>query len=318
MKLGTKTYLGALENIIWPIVFIVYGIFCILNADAMLSVRMIKDIAYSAIPLGFIVLAEAIVLLNGNFDLSVGQIAGLSAAVGAIFAANDLVPPAFTPFVPIIVGTLCGCVNGILVGKIGLNAFLATLGTFLVFDGIQLLTRHTVIFEFPEIYLVPGEIWYVSILIFVCALGCLHIFLYKTKYGYHYLAVGSSQKASGMLGLPITKIIFLSFVLSGLISGISGLFYTGYLGAYGPLIAEDTVFMAFAAAVLGGISLKGGRGKIINVFGGVILLGIISSGLTVLAVSPYVRRVLFGVLVVTAIIIDLMKNRIREKVMKEN
>ena len=75
------------------------------------------------------------------------------------------------------------------------------------------------------------------------------------------MAVGSSQKASGMLGLPISKIVFLSFVLSGLLSGISGLFYTGYLGAYGPLIAEDTVFMAFAAAVLGGISLKGGRGK---------------------------------------------------------
>ena len=208
MKVGTKTYLRALENIIWPIVIIVYGIFCILKPDAMLTMTMIKNISWSAIPLGFIVLAEAIVLLNGNFDLSVGQIAGLSAAVGAVFASNNLVSPEFTPLVPIIVGTLCGCVNGILVGKIGLNAFLATLGTFLVFDGIQLLVRHTVIFEFPEIYLVPGEIWYVSILIFVCVLGCLHIFLYKTKYGYHYLAVGSSQKASGMLGLPISKIVF--------------------------------------------------------------------------------------------------------------
>jgi len=316
MKFGRTTLLGALENIIWPILIIVYMIFIFLKPDAMLRWRMVRDIVYSAIPLGFIVLAEALVLLNGSFDLSVGQIAGLTAAVGAVAAAKGLAPPLLTPFVPIVVGALCGCVNGFLVGKIGLNAFLATLGTFLAFDGIQLLIRHTVIFEFPDIYLVPGETWFVAIIIFVLVLLILHFVLYRTKFGYHYLAVGSTPIAAGMIGLSIPLFKFYSFVLSGTLSGAAGLFYTGYTGAYGPLLAEDTVFMAFAAAVLGGISLTGGRGKIANVFGGVILLGAISSGLTVLAVSPYVRRVLFGSLVVAAIIIDSLRTRVRESVMR--
>jgi ribose/xylose/arabinose/galactoside ABC-type transport system permease subunit len=316
MKIGRATLLGALENVIWPILILVYLIFIVLKPDAMFNWRMIRDIAYSSIPLGFIVLAEALVLLNGSFDLSVGQIAGLTAAIGAVIATKGFVPAPLSPFVPIGVGLLCGCFNGFLVGKMGLNAFLATLGTFLAFDGLQLLVRHTVIFEFPAIYLIPGGTWFVSIGIFVLTLLILHFVLYRTKFGCHYLAVGSTPGAAAMLGLSIPLFKFYSFALSGTLSGAAGLFYTGYTGAYGPLIAEDTVFMAFASAVLGGISLTGGRGKIGNVFGGVILLGTISSGLTVLAVSPYVRRVLFGSLVVVAIIIDSLRTRVRESVMK--
>lgn len=316
-KLEKTVILAALENIIWPILIVVYVVFIFLKPGAMLSQDMVINIVYASIPLGFIVLAEALVLLNGNFDLSVGQIAGLAAAVGAVVATKGLVPPILTPLVPIGVGVLCGSLNGFLVGRMGLNAFLATLGTFLAFDGVQLLVRHTVIFEFPPFYTTLGGYYPVSIATFVLVLFILHFVLYRTKFGYHYLAVGSTPRAAGMLGLSIPRFYFYSFVFSGALSGAAGLFWTGYTGAYGPLLAEGTVFMAFAAAVLGGISLTGGRGKILNVFGGMILLGTISSGLTVLAISPYVRRTLFGSLVVVAIIIDSLRTRVRESIMRE-
>jgi len=282
----------------------------------MLRGGMIVSIVYSSIPLGFIVLAEAIVLLNGNFDLSVGQIAGLAAAIGGIVASSGRLPPALTITVPIGIGFLCGAINGFLVGNLKLNAFLATLGTFLAFDGAQLLIRHQVIFEFPASYLAPGGNMFISISSFIGTLLFFQFFLYNTKYGYHFVAVGSTPRAASMLGVSLRLSRFLAFVISGVLSGIAGLYYTGYTAAYGPLIAEGTVFLAFAAAVLGGISLTGGRGRIVNVFGGLILLGTISSGLTIMAISPYLRRMLFGTIVIIAILLDASRNRFRESVMK--
>jgi ribose/xylose/arabinose/galactoside ABC-type transport system permease subunit len=316
-KFKKATFLGLLENIVWPILIFVYLTFALLKPDGMLSWEMTVEIVYAAIPLGFLVMAEALVLLNGNFDLSVEQIAGISAAIGGVYCSTGIEPLILTPLVPIAVGFLCGCINGFFVGKMGLNAFLVTLGTFFAFDGIQMLVSSKVIYEFPTYYLIPGGSRAVSICIFVSALAIFQFWLHRTKLGYYYLAVGSTPRAAEMMGLSLPRFKFYAFVLSGTLSGIAGLFYTGYTGAYGPMLAEGAVFMAFAGAVLGGISLKGGRGKIFNVFGGVILLGTISSGLTVLATSPYVRRILFGGLVVAAIIIDLLRNRVRESVMRE-
>jgi len=317
MKVEKAALLQALENIIWPVLFIVYVGFVLIKPKSMLKWDMLVYIVYSAIPLGFIVLAEALVLLNGHFDLSVGQIAGLSAAVGAVTCRHGLEPSILTPLVPIGVGFLCGCLNAFFVGKIRLNAFLATLGTFLAFDGVQLLVQHKVIYEFPAAYLIPGGSRPVSIFIYVLVLFFFGFVLHRTKFGYHYLAVGSSPRAAEMMGLSIPLFTAYAFILSGTLSGIAGLFYTGYTGAYGPLLGEGSVFMAFAAAVLGGVSLEGGRGKIMNVLGGVILLGSISTGLTVLRISPYLQRIVFGSLVVVAIIIDLLRIRLRESVMKE-
>jgi ribose/xylose/arabinose/galactoside ABC-type transport system permease subunit len=315
LKFQKVRLLGILENIIWPILIIAYLAFAFLKPGAMLRLGMVKSIVYSAIPLGFLVLAEGLVLLSGNFDISVGQIAGLSAAVGTVACRMDLQPAILTLLVPIATGLLCGCFNGLLVGKINLNPFLATLGTALAFDGIQLLVRPIDSYEFPEIYLIPGGSWIVSISMIVVVAFILHFVLHKTKFGNHYLAVGSTPRAAEMMGLSLPRFKFYAFAFSGTLSGAAGLLYTGYNSMYGPLLAEGAVFMAFAGAVLGGISLKGGRGKISNVFGGVVLLGTITSGLIILGVSPYTRRVLFGSLVVLAIIIDLAKNRVRESVM---
>jgi ribose/xylose/arabinose/galactoside ABC-type transport system permease subunit len=316
-KLGKTTLLGALDNIIWPILVIVYVGFAYLKPSAMLNWDMAVYIVYSAIPLGFLVLAEAIVLLNGRFDLSVERIAGLSAAVGAVICKKGLEPVLLTPFVPIVIGALCGSLNAFFVGRMGLNAFLVTLGTYFVFYGAQLLVQYEVIYKLPKLYLFPGESRLFSILAFVTILIFFDFIFHQTKFGNHYLAVGSTPRAAAMMGLSTPLFTMYAFILSGTLSGIAGLFYTGYIGAYGPLLATNAVFMAFAAAVLGGISLKGGRGRIVNIFGGIILLSTIGSGLTVICINPYVQRVIIGSLVVVAVIIDLLRMRVRESIMRE-
>lgn len=308
--------LVVLENIIWPTLVLVFLLFAFLHPEGMLTGRMLTDITYSSIPLGFLVLAEALVLLNGCFDLSVGQIAGLSAAVGAVVAEAGWLPEPLLPLVPICVGIACGAFNGVLVGFLNLNAFLVTLGTFIAFDGIQLLIQHTVIYELPEFYLlVGGNVW-LTIGLFLLLLSVLQIVIHRSKFGVHFIAVGSTPDAAQKMGISVKKHRMLAFVLSGALSGLAGLAFTGYTTAYGPQLAEGTVFTAFAAAVLGGISLNGGRGRVMNVFGGVLLLGVISSGLTVLALSPYARRTIFGLLVIAAIFIDAARNRVRERVMR--
>ena len=314
MSAGTKrraTFLALLENSIWVLLLCAYSLFAVIRPESMLKLSIIADTAYSNVPLGFLSLAEAIVLLSGSFDLSVGQIAGLSAAVGASVARLGVVPPIILLIIPPLVGLICGAINALLVCGLGLNAFLVTLGTFLVFDGLQLIINHDVVIDLPSLYTKLGESRWLAIGFFIACLSATHIVAQLTKWGLRFRAAGSNPPAAFLMGIIPRRYQAAAFILSGLFSGIAGLMFTGYSASYSPEVADDAVFMAFAGAVLAGISLKGGTGRIINLIPGVLLLSVISTGLTVLAVDPYARRVLFGALVLAAIALDSFKERIK-------
>ncbi|MFO0416991.1 MAG: ABC transporter permease [Pseudomonadota bacterium] len=302
-----------LENSIWGLLLFTYLLFAALRPESMLKPSIVADTAYSNVPLGLLSLAEALVLLSGSFDLSVGQIAGLSAAVGASVSQTNSLPAWALVLVPPIVGTLCGAVNAFLVCALGLNAFLVTLGTFLVFDGLQLIVNHDVVIDLPALYTALGESRTLAIGFFLGCLILVHAIVQFTKWGLRFRAAGSNPPAAFLMGITPSRYQAASFIGSGLFSGLAGLLFTGYSASYSPEVADDAVFMAFAGAVLAGISLTGGKGRIINLIPGVLLLSVISTGLTVLAVDPYARRVLFGALVLGAIALDSFKERVKNR-----
>jgi ribose/xylose/arabinose/galactoside ABC-type transport system permease subunit len=302
-----------LENSIWGLLLFTYLLFVALKPESMLKPSIVADTAYSNVPLGLLSLAEALVLLSGSFDLSVGQIAGLSAAVGASAAQSNTLPAWALVLVPPLIGLLCGVVNAFLVCFLGLNAFLVTLGTFLVFDGLQLIVNHDVVIDLPSLYTALGESRGLAIGFFLGCLLLTHAGMQLTKWGLRFRASGSNAPAAFLMGINPGRYQAAAFIGSGLFAGLAGLLFTGYSASYSPEIADDAVFMAFAGAVLAGISLTGGKGKIINLIPGVLLLSIIGTGLTVLAVDPYVRRVLFGALVLAAIGLDSFKERVKNR-----
>ncbi len=314
MSSGKKrrvVYVALLENSIWALLLCTYCFFAVLRPESMLTLSILADTAYSNVPLGLLSLAEALVLLSGSFDLSVGQIAGLSAAVGASVSQLNVLPPWALLLVPPLVGLLCGVVNAFLVCRVGLNAFLVTLGTFLAFDGLQLIINHDVVIDLPSLYTKLGETRWLAIGFFLVCLLAVHGVIQRTKWGLRFRAAGSNPAAAFLMGISPSRYQAAAFIASGFFAGLAGLVFTGYSASYSPEVADDAVFMAFAGAVLAGISLTGGKGRIINLIPGVLLLSVISTGLTVLAVDPYVRRVLFGSLVLAAIALDSFKERVK-------
>ena len=319
-QMGLKLQLRIFENMIWPIDIIIYLMFSALVPVGMLNRDLFVYMIYSSFPLGFIVLGEAMVLLSGNFDLSLGEVCGLSGMAGAFVATIGVLPTSLAPlsiFVPIIIGLGCGLLNALLVTRAGLNPFLATLGTSFAFQGAKLLVYPVSIFAgFPSIYLAIGGNEFFAFPIFLASLIILFLVLNRTRFGSALYSTGSDAVASEMVGIPTKSVIFWAFVIGGGLAGAAGLFFAGFMKSISPLTGDTEIFPAFAGAVLGGISLKGGRGNLLNVLGGILCLSYIDFGLTMLAISPYIRIVLYGVLVVIAVFIDNLRGRIRERYMR--
>jgi ribose/xylose/arabinose/galactoside ABC-type transport system permease subunit len=168
---------------------------------------------------------------------------------------------------------------------------------------------------FSQAYLAVGGIEYIAIPVAIVILVILQIMLKKTPFGNHIYAVGGNPESARMLGVDPNRMYVIIYTLSGLFAGISALFYTGFLHAVPPALADGNVFLAFAGAIIGGISLDGGRGSMLNAFAGVLFLGVIEAGLAMFNVSPYLRKVINGLLVILAILINRYRNQMRDKIL---
>jgi ribose/xylose/arabinose/galactoside ABC-type transport system permease subunit len=226
------------------------------------------------------------------------------------------IPAPFDALVPVLLGALCGLFNGFLVGVLRLNPFLATMGTFIAFDGATLLLHSYPIYEgFSGFYLALGGIDYIAIPIAVVILIILQIILSSTRFGTHIYAIGGNADSSKMLGISPNRMYIAIYTISGIFAGLSALFYTGFLHAVPPGMADGNVFLAFAGAIIGGISLEGGRGSMLNAFAGVLFLGVVEAGLAMFNVSPFLRKVIYGVLVILAIILNRYRSTLRDRIL---
>ena len=320
-QVNTRVKVLIVDNFIWFINAGLYILFIILNPRGFLTIHNVEFILYVSSMLGFLVLGEALAMITGGMDLSLAQNAGLSAMVGGfilgVMAPN--LPGWLGAIIVLVVGTALGAVNGLLVGKLKYNPFLATLGTFIVFDWATFWIRRGAIVNLPASFLAPGSGTiggvHIAIFLFLFMALLLHLMLRYTQFGVSVYAVGDNPKAAMMMGINVGKVLFGVFTLGGLLAGFSGLIYLGYIGAVTSLIAQNKIFEAFAGAVLGGVSLRGGRGSIMGALGGVILLGILDAGLTMLNVSPEIRGVLTGFVLLVAVMINMAISRLRDRIL---
>jgi ribose/xylose/arabinose/galactoside ABC-type transport system permease subunit len=320
MKLSLdRIVVTVLDQIAWILVIVFYVAFAIALPHAMLKIGTLTFMIYAAAPLGFLVLAETIVLITGNMDLSIDNMTGFVAMLsGVIILWTPGLPWYLCILLPPIFGLLCGALNGFLVGMMGLNPFLVTLGTTMAFSGARLLVYPGSIpgDRMPPFYLMFGGHPNLAIPSFFVVLVCFWFFLKYTRQGNHLYAVGGSSEASLMMGINLKKALFLTFVLSGLLAGIAGLFYTGFINSVSRNLANSTLFPAFAGAVIGGVSIKGGRGSPINAFAGTLFIGIIEGGLTMFAIAPEGRTMVYGILVIVAIFINKSRDMSRDRILR--
>jgi len=312
--------LALVDHLIWLIVAAVF-IFFSCSIDRFLTFKNILFILYVASPLGLIVFGESVALLSGNMDLSLSENAGLTAMiVGVILVDWASWLPGWTGIVlMVLVGAGLGAVNGFFVGKVKINPFLVTLSTFLMYNWMTYYIRRGAIVRVPQALLIPGGGRVGGIFTAIFILIGMAIFLYfildHTRFGSHIRAIGGNSDAASMLGINVGNTNFWAFTIAGALAGVAGLLYVGYLKVIPSTIAEGDIFLAFAGAIIGGVSLTGGRGSIIGALGGVLLMGVINAGCTMTAMDPALRGVLNGFILLVAILINKTRANLRDRIL---
>lgn len=313
-----KIKLALVEHMIWVIIIGVFIIFS-LTITNFFTIKNILFLLYAASPLGLLVFGEAIALLSGNMDLSLSENAGLTAMLVGLILVD------WAPWLPgwvgiilmVLIGALLGSINGFLMSKLKINSFLITLPTYLIFNWSTFYLRRQAIAKVPDALLVlgggkTGGIFN-DIFVLVGIVIVLYIILDHTRFGSHIRAIGGNSDASRMLGISVGNTHFWIFTFTGALAGISGLLYVGYLKCVPSTIAQGSIFLAFSGAIIGGI--EGGRGSIIGALGGLILMGIIDAGCTMTAMDPALRQVLNGVILLIAILINITRGNLRDRIL---
>lgn len=262
---------------------------------------------------GLATVGMTFVILSGQIDISVGAIMTFSAMVGAFLLSSGL-----SPIIAILgalgVGTAIGVCNGLVVTRGKVNPIITTLGTMAIFRGMSL-----VISKGHIIHIEPGSFFdfigagrffnlvpFAFVLVVAIYIVALFI-LDQSRYGWSVYSVGGNPNACFLAGINVKRIILTVFMISGFCASLGGIVYLSMLGSWVPKLGFGTELPIIAATVLGGISLTGGRGKIIGVFIAVFIIEVIGNGLTILGVVSYWQDVAKGFLLIGAVLIDQLK-----------
>ena len=280
-----------------------------------------KNILLQTSTVSIAAMGQAIVLLTGNFDLSLGRNVAFTSCLGAVLMKGLTAgAPQMNPWLAIIImlmaGTLIGLANGVLTAYAGLPAFIATLGLQNICYGMaKVITNATPIATFSNEIAFFGRGYLGPIpycVIIMIGLYLVAQFLStKTRLGRNIYAVGGSKEAAFFSGIDVKMYTCLAFVIAGFLASFSGVVLMSRLNSVAITNGQNYEFDAVIGSIIGGISLAGGKGKIIGTMFGSIFLITLFNGMAQLHVDPFVQDVLKGVVLLAAIGLDVLRNRKR-------
>jgi ribose transport system permease protein len=285
-------------------------------SNVFLSTQNLLNLVFQNSTIGIAACAVTFTIIAGNFDLSLGSIFVLSEVLGAWAAVHWGVWWAFP--VAIGAGAVMGLINGLLVTKLRVNAFLATLASALSFGGIAvgvtggglLITPASSVFTFLGQHR-AGGIQYPVIIFFVVAV-VLQLVLAYTVFGRHLYGVGDNRNAARLSGLKVDRTVILTFIITGSACGLSGLLDSSMTGSGSSTTAGlggTLPLLAIAGVALGGSSIFGGVGSVWRTVLGVLILGMLTNGFDLLAVASYWQDIIRGILIVAAVALSFAVDR---------
>lgn len=283
-----------------------------LRAPAFLSVDNFRDILLNISILTIVALAQTMVILTHGIDLSVSSMIGLvGMMVAFVVSENPQMPVIFSVLLGMTLGSVLGMFNGVIITFGNVPPIIATLGTLSIFRGlIFYYSKGTWInsFELPANFKqlskgTPLGLPNMVIIAFVVAL-IVYYFLNYTRTGRDIFAVGSNEDAAKFAGIRKQRIIFLVYVLSGILSGLAAVLWISRFESAQTNTALGFELQTVAAAVVGGVSISGGVGTVPGVLLGALLLGIIQNSLTLIRISPFWQLAAQGFLILIAVISD--------------
>jgi ribose/xylose/arabinose/galactoside ABC-type transport system permease subunit len=287
-----------------------------LLSPAFLTIDNFLNILQQSSELSVLVIAQSLILIAGKFDLSLESTVGLAPMTAAWLMATDTtyggsgfgmnVYPAI--FIVFAIGAVVGFVNGFLVVKLKLNAFIVTLAMLILLRGVTLgITNGKTLFDLPNQFLYLGTAkWFgVPVSIWVAALLYLSfgLILRYHRIGRSIYAIGGNAEAARVAGIRVERVTWGVYVVGGLLAALAGLMLTGRIASVVSSQGQNMIFYVFAAAVIGGISLNGGRGRLLGALTGVLLLAFLQNILTLAQVPAFWIDAAYGAIILVSLIL---------------
>lgn len=300
-----------------PVLVLVFIVGSFVHKAFLTPNNIVLNILQHSAVLGVLVLAETIILITGNFDLSVESTVALAPMVsGWLISPTSMgglgleLPAIIYISVAIIVGAIIGIINGILVVKLKLNAFIATLSLLILLRGITLgITSGKTLYNLPDAFVwmgsktclsIPISVW-ITVTLFVIA----GLFLTYHRIGREIYAVGGNAEAARAAGIRVETIRFGAYIVGGILAAIAGLMLSGRIASVTANQGYNIFLSVMAACVIGGVSLNGGRGTVVGAFTGVILLGTVNNILTLSQIQSFWIDATFGFIIILALLMTI-------------
>lgn len=314
------------------IVLIILVIFFSFASSSFLQPSTLTMVAKHVALYGILALGMTFVIITGGIDLSVGSVVGLTGMLAGGLIQEGLTIGGKTIYfsVPaiivlmLIVGCLIGLINGLIITKLNVAAFIATLGTMYICRGFANLRSMGATFSKISGYEglgnmglktlgtnwlgIPAGVYVFAVLAILAA-----VLLKRTHIGWHILAVGGNEKSAKLSGIKADQVKILVYIISGFCAAWIGLINTAQLSAAHPASGDGWEMNAIAATVLGGTSMAGGSGTIVGTIVGAFVIGVINDGMTMCGVSEFWQKIIRGVVIILAVVIDQTQRNLQAK-----
>ena len=305
------------RHLIWAILAVLFlaGI----AVPGFLSVRNILNVMWAAAPLGCMVLGLFFVVLTANVDLSLESTFALAPTLAVVLCFQWL-PLTDWPVIAVIVTLLAGAgiglLNGLFSVKLRVNAFLVTLGSLLLMRGIVVYLIPEGVYYLPDAYVYLGSaklfgILPVAVLVWIAVFVMGWLLIDYHRLGKDILALGNNEKAAFIAGVSIDRTKILCFVIAGTLAALGGLLEVGRLQSVVADMGQGDILMVFAGTILGGTALTGVKGNVGGIFAAVLVISIIENLMNLFGVPPSIRQVVFGAVMLLAIYLASLQERLR-------
>lgn len=303
-----------LQNVVWIWLVALVLLFGMFN-EFFFTIFNMQNILVQATVLGMLGLAMCLPLLVAEIDLSIPANMGFSSAVGAIAMAQLGLPWWTGGLVGVCVATLIGFFNGLCITRLKMVSLIQTLSMMIILQGALLaMTRGKTLTELGDGYVWIGQAtiaggWPIMPLVFLGSIIGLGVLLTRTVFGRSIYAVGGNPTASNSAGIRVDAIKIKTYTISGFLAGIAGFLLASWQMAITSNQGESFLLYAIAAPIIGGVSVFGGRGNVVGVLGGVLLLTVIQVGLAIISVPSFYVGMIGGFMIFIAVAIDALRVR---------
>jgi simple sugar transport system permease protein len=301
--------------------FLILFLFFSVVADYFLTPVSLSNILYFASILGIIVTGVAMLMIAGEFDLSVGATFAVASFVFAL-TMNAGVPPFFAMLLALVISALLGLVNGLIVVGTGIPSFITTLGTMLAYRGVARaiggggFAKYTetkpILFSILNSAMDPiNELFNpianfrVAIIWFLLIAAGMSVMLRQLRFGNWVFATGGNPDAARAQGVPVRQVKLAAFTITGLLAGVASVISFAHRTSVDPLRGEGWELICVAACVIGGVQLTGGVGTILGAGLGILLLQMLEQGLVLMGVSVQIFRAVAGAILIMSVILNV-------------